>query len=83
MGLVISSTVEFALNRIVCIYRSFRFKLSVVSGFFKRIGKYVVGFVDLLEFFLGLLISHIVVRVIAHGQALVSSFDLGRAGAGS
>ena len=41
-----------------------------------RVRKHLVGFIDFLELFLGILIAGVVVRVVLHGQLAVSLFDL-------
>ena len=41
-----------------------------------RVRKHLVGFIDFLELFLGILIAGVIVRVVLHGQLAVSLFDL-------
>ena len=41
-----------------------------------RVRKHLVGFIDFLEFFLGILVAGVVVRVVLHCQLAVGFFDL-------
>ena len=45
-----------------------------------RVGKNIVGLVDLLELFLGILIAGVQIRVVLFGQLAVGAFDLGIGG---
>ena len=62
-------------SRIVGVYAG-KAELIIALAFL-RVGKHIVGFVDLFELFLGFFIAGVQVRVVLFGKFAVGALDLG------